>query len=157
MFWRLISVLAAGALLLAGCTAQLELDVEQESAAIEEVLDNYVKSVEDEDLDFYGENVAHNPHMVNFGAFGEPIRGWQELEQVIEDQNEALDDIKIEVSDLDIHVPPYGTIAWATSLWTLTAEAGEDAMELAVRCTWVLEKKNDAWVIVHFHKSIAAG
>jgi hypothetical protein len=30
----------------------------------------------------------------------------------------------------------------------------EQALELPVRCTWILEKREAGWVIVHFHKSV---
>jgi len=32
---------------------------------------------------------------------------------------------------------------------------GENLVSLPVRCTWLLEKREGGWVIVHFHKSVA--
>ena len=62
----------------------------------------------------------------------------------------------VSVSDLAIHVGKHGKLAWATCLWDLNAVMGENPIQLPIRCTWVLEKRGARWVIVHFHKSMAA-
>ena len=131
------------------------VDVEAEKALIKSVLDNYVASIEKEDLDLYAKCVAHDADMVNFGAMGGPIIGWEALRQVIEGQNAALSETKISVSDMKIHVSADGKSGWATCLWDLNAKMGENPVSLPVRCTWLLEKREGGWVIVHFHKSVA--
>ncbi len=133
---------------------QQKADMEAENAEIKAVLDSYVTSVEIEDMDLYSQNVAHDPDMVNFGGFGDPIMGWDALKKVMEDQNAALSETEITVSNLAIHVSDTGKLAWATCLWNLNAMMGENAVELPIRCTWVLEKRDNRWVIVHFHKSM---
>ncbi|KPK69986.1 hypothetical protein AMJ87_09540 [candidate division WOR_3 bacterium SM23_60] len=143
-------------LFLAGCEPA-KVDTAAETAAVNAVLDSYMQAVVNEDMEAYSENVAHDAAMVNFGGFGDPISGWAALQDVMEQQNAALSETHIEVRDLDIHVSPDGKLAWATCLWTLTAKMGEDPITLSLRCTWVLEKRADKWVIVHFHKSMAAG
>jgi ketosteroid isomerase-like protein len=75
----------------------------------------------------------------------------------MEGQNAALEDIEIDQSDVRVHVFPGGDNAWATSLWQFKASAGEDQLNLPVRCTWELERREGTWRVVHFHKSIAAG
>jgi uncharacterized protein (TIGR02246 family) len=152
---KYIAVVLLG-LFLAGCE-MVEVDTAAETAAVNAVLDSYVKAVLDEDMTTYSKNVAHDATMVNFGGFGEPINGWSALEDIMEQQNAALSETRIEVSDLMIHVSPDGKLAWATCLWTLEALMGEDPVALPLRCTWVLEKRDGNWVIVHFHKSMAAG
>jgi uncharacterized protein (TIGR02246 family) len=149
-------VVALVVMFLVGCETA-KVDVAAETAAVSAVLDSYVKAVENEDMEAYGKNVAHDAAMVNFGGFGDPIYGWAALEDVMEQQNAALSETHIDVSDLRIHISPDGTLAWATCLWTLGAKMGENPVTLPVRCTWVLEKREGSWVIVHFHKSMAAG
>lgn len=146
--------LGAALLLVAGC--QPQVNIEAEKAHVKAVLDAYVTSVEAEDMELYAKNVAHDPEMVNFGGFGDPIIGWDALKKVMEGQNEALSQTKITVSDLAIHVAGDGNLAWATCLWDLRAMMGENPIQLPIRCTWVLEKREDQWTIVHFHKSMAA-
>ena len=131
------------------------VDVEAEKALIQSVLDNYVASIEKEDLELYAKCVANDADMVNFGAMGDPIIGWEALRQVIEGQNAALSETKINVSAMRIHVSENGKFGWATCLWDLNAKMGENPVSLPVRCTWLLEKREGGWVIIHFHKSVA--
>ena len=132
-----------------------EADIEAEKAKVKTVLENYITSIENEDMDLYAKVMAHVPDMVNFGTSGNPIVGWDALKKVIEDQNAALSETKITVTDLQIHVSETGKLAWATSLWSFKSKIGENPIELPVRCTWILEKQGPDWVIAHFHKSVA--
>lgn len=147
-------------ILLIGCQKQVNIktvDVEKEEALIKNVLDQYVASIENEDMQLYSKIMSHDSSMVNFGAFGNPVVGWENVKKVIEGQNESLTDTKIEQSNVNIHVSPSGKFAWVTSLWNFKANMGEQKLELPVRCSWVLEKKKDNWIIVHWHKSVAVG
>ncbi|MFB0561422.1 MAG: nuclear transport factor 2 family protein, partial [Candidatus Lokiarchaeia archaeon] len=131
------------------------VDIEAERAQVKALLGSYVASVESEDMELYARNVSHDAAMVNFGAMGEPIVGWAALMEVMMGQNAALSETEIDVSDMVIHVSEDGKFAWATSLWNLKAVMGENPVELPVRCTWILEKQENRWVIIHFHKSVA--
>jgi len=133
------------------------VDIEAETAAVKKVLEEYVKSVETEDIEAYAKLVAHDTTMVNFGGFGKPIIGWDALKKVMEGQNEMLSDTKIEVSGMLIHLSADGKLAWATCLWNLKAMMAENEVALPIRCTWVLEKHDADWMIVHFHKSMPVG
>ena len=148
------------AVLLFGCQTQTgvhTVDIEKEKTAVQAVLDQYITSIENEDMELYGKIMAHDISMINFGAFGEPVKGWEGVKQVIEEQNESLSGTKIEQNFVNIHVLPPGQYAWATSIWKLQTNMGEQYLNLPVRCTWILEKSGNNWVIVHWHKSIAAG
>ena len=132
-----------------------KLDIEAEKAKVKEVLDGYVTSIENEDMALYAKVMAHDEDMVNFGSgAADRIVGWKALEKVILDQNAALSGTKITASDVTISISPDGKFAWATSLWNFKAMMGEQGIELPVRCTWILEKREAGWVIVHFHKSV---
>ena len=137
--------------------APTAVDLKAETAAVRTVLDEYVKSVETEDMELYAKLVTHDTAAVHFGGFGSPIVGWDALKQVMEAQNEMLSETTIEVSDLQIHVSGDGKFAWARCLWNLKAMMAENAVELPIRCTWVLQKTGASWTIVHFHKSMPAG
>ena len=151
------SYLVALACLFAVVGCSRSVDLEKSKQEVGAVLDQYVQSVVREDMEEYAKHVFHDPEMVNFGAFGAPIAGWDALRGVMEGQNAGIDSIGIDQSMVQIHVLPGGMNAWATSLWRFTAKAGQNALDLPVRCTWVLEKRGGAWLVVHFHKSIAAG
>ena len=133
------------------------VDIEAETAAVNTILDEYAKSVEMENMEAYAELVVHDSAMMNFGGFGKPIVGWEALKKIMEGQNEMLSETKIEVSGLRISVSTDGKLAWATCLWNLKAMMAENPVELPIRCTWILEKQEAGWKIVHFHKSMPVG
>lgn len=149
-----ILLLVSGLLLITGCQPKVNLEADKEQ--VKAVLDSYITSIETENMELYSKVMAHDSDMVNYGTSGAPITGWDALKKAIEDQNSALSQTKITVSDLAIHVSDNGKFAWATCLWNFKAMIGEKPIELPVRCTWILEKRVDGWVIVHFHKSVAA-
>jgi ketosteroid isomerase-like protein len=150
----LIALILAVFVLFLSCGPQ-KMEIEAEKANIKAVLDEYVASVEDEDMDLYAKVVAHDPQMVNFGVFGDPILGWDVLKKIMVEQNAAMSETKIIVSDLAIRIPEIGKLAWATSLWKLRTLMNGNPIELQIRCTWILERRSEGWVIIHFHKSIA--
>lgn len=154
---KYLALLAAFAVLTIIACQPPAVDIEAETAAVKTVLEEYVNSVEIEDMEAYAKLVIHDTAMVNFGGFGKPIVGWDALKKVMEGQNEMLAETKIEVSSMQIHVSADGKFAWATCLWNLKAMMAENAVELPIRCTWVLEKQDAGWVIVHFHKSMPVG
>lgn len=150
-----ILLLISGVLLITSCQPKVNLEAEKEQ--VKAVLDSYITSIETENMELYSKVMTHDQDMVNYGTSGAPIIGWDALKKVIEDQNSALSQTKITVSDLAIHVSDNGKFAWATCLWNFKAMIGDKLLELPVRCTWILEKGGNGWVIVHFHKSVAAG
>ena len=149
----LMVFLALSVMLTMSC--QQKVDIEAEKAQVKGVLDDYVRAIETEDMDLYANKIAHDATMMNFGGFGVPIVGWEALKKVMDGQNAALSETKITVSDLAIHVSDDGKLAWATCLWNLKAKMGENPVELPIRCSWVFEKRDNKWTIVHFHKSMA--
>jgi len=152
---RISAILLCMALVVtAGCSHKI--DTSAEIAAVKAVLNNYVVSIEKEDMGLYSQVMAHDSDMVNFGTSEPPIVGWDALEKLIEDQNAALSGTEIEATDITVHLAPSGGAAWATSLWSFNASMGGTPLTIPARCTWVLEKRSDRWVIVHFHKSVVA-
>ena len=152
LVWTLLAAI------ITGCQESAPpVDLAAEKAGVASVLTAYVAAVEAEDMEAYAANMMLDSTMINFGALGPPIIGWSGLQEVMKGQNESLADIKIDVRDLNITVAPSGDNAWATSLWTFKGDKGGTPVELPVRCTWILQKQQGKWIIVHFHKSIAAG
>ncbi len=152
---RILTVFAALCLLAAPACSK-RAPATSDEVAVRAVLSRYVSSLEREDLDLYAQLVASDPVMVNFGAFGDPILGWDGLKEAMAEQNRTYDNTRITVREVRVHVVPSAGVAWATSLWDFTTTNGGRQMHLPVRCSWVLEKREGAWVIVHFHKSVAA-
>ncbi len=147
-----VIVLSMGLALMVGCRSGVNQETERRK--IKSVLDSYITSIETENIDLYAKILSHDQDMTNFGTSEPPIVGWDSLRKIIEDQNAALSQTKIVASDLAIHISKEGDFAWATDLWDFRAMMGEQTIQIPVRCSWVLEKRDGQWVIKHFHKSV---
>lgn len=138
-------------------SCQKAVDTEAEKSEIKTALDKYIFSIENEDIEAYGSIFVHDPDMVNFGTgANERIVGWDALKKAIETQNAAISGTEIIQSDITVNLSNDGKFAWATSLWDFKSTMGEQVIQLPVRCSWILEKFDDEWKIVHFHKSVGA-
>jgi len=130
------------------------IDLVAEKDAVKAALEDLITGVENKDMRLLPNTVAHEADRVWIGAGANDwLVGWEALEQAMLAQNTALDDIRITVGEETIHLAPDEQFAWATNRWNFAARLGEQALELPLRCTWILEKRAAGWVIVHFHKS----
>ena len=69
-------------------------------------------------------------------------------------QNAAFSETKIDVTKEQIFISPTGKDAWAVTLWDLKTTLSDGyTYLLPLRCTWVLQKRDNKWEIVSFHKS----
>jgi ketosteroid isomerase-like protein len=132
--------------------ATVSIDVE--AAAVAEAIQAYIEAVETEDLDAYARVVSHDPDLAWYGSMPGQIVGWGEVEGVISGMFDDLSAIQITQTDLRIHFSPDLNLAWATCLWDFRAKVGDQAVIEPTRCTWVLERRDARWVIVHWHKSV---
>lgn len=159
------ALLAAGLMLGLGCQpAEEETEQAAEEPffepstgeqAVKEALDVYITAIEREDMETYSGIMAQDENLVYIGAAADQwIVGWEELEAVIQIQNETFSETDITQSDLQVHMLPDGKHAWATSRWDLQTTINENPKQLPIRCTWILENREDHWVIIHFHKSV---
>jgi ketosteroid isomerase-like protein len=128
---------------------------ESERASVKATLDAFVRAVERHDLDGLPGVVAQDPDLVWIGTGqDEWIVGFDAVKEVLRAQNEALDYIRISVSEETIHLAPSQQVAWATNRWVFRARRGGEELEVPLRCTWVAEKRDTGWVLVHSHKSL---
>lgn len=136
---------------------QTNTDIASEKGAVKEVIGNYAKSWITEDIELYSSTMMHDESLIYVGGSQALnwIEGWTELKEIIIKQNESLNDTDIDETKSWINFSQSGKFAWAVTLWDLTTTLN-DGTEcfLPLRCSWILEKKNGSWVIVHFHKSI---
>jgi len=126
-----------------------------EKGAVQSVLEAWITGVEQDDLGLISQVVAHDEDVMYIGSgTDERIMGWSTLKAALEAQAAALSDIHITASEVTIHPLCGGQAAWATSLWTFEARMGDQALSVPLRCTWIAEKREAGWVLVHFHKSV---
>jgi ketosteroid isomerase-like protein len=139
-----------------GCS-QAVTDISSEKEAAKAVIDNYAKSWIIEDIELYSSTMMTDESLIHVGGSQALnwIDGWTELKEIIVAQNQSLNDTDIDEKKSWINFSQSGKFAWAVTLWDLTTTL-RDGTEclLPLRCTWILEKVNDSWKIVHFHKSI---
>jgi uncharacterized protein (TIGR02246 family) len=125
-----------------------------ERVAIKAGINAWIEAVESKEIARLPRVVTQDADSVWIGVgAGDWLTGYEALEQGMQAQNAALDDIHIEVSAETIHFSPEADIAWATNQWVFNARMGDQPLAMNLRCTWVLEKREGRWVIVHFHKS----
>lgn len=130
---------------------------ESERALVKAALDAFVRAVERHDLDGLPGVVAQDPDLVWIGTGADEwIVGYEALKGVLQVQNQPLEYIRIAVSEETIHLSPDEQVAWATNRWVFRARMGGEELELPLRCTWVAEKREAGWVLVHSHKSVGA-
>lgn len=126
-----------------------------EQDAVKAALEDWITAVENKDMTLLPNTVAHEADLVWIGTgINDWLAGWEALKQAMQAQNAALDDIRITVSDETIHLAPDEQFAWATSRWDFSSTVGRQPLAFPLRCTWILEKREAGWVIVHFHKSV---
>ena len=131
---------------------------ESERALVKAALDAFVRAVERHDLDGLPDVVAQDPDLVWIGTGADEwIVGYEALQGVLQVQNQSLEYIRIAVSEETIHLSPDGQAAWATNRWVFRARMGGEELVLPLRCTWVAEKRDGGWVLVHSHKSVGTG
>ena len=139
-----------------GCQQQEQINVQKEKTSVKKILDDYVKSIVDEDMSLYSEIVAHDSNMINVGGGVNLswIEGWEQLKEVMNGQNDAFSETEIDVTKEKIFISPTGKDAWAVTLWDLkTVLSDGNTYLLPLRCTWILQKRDNKWIIVSFHKS----
>ena len=138
-------------------SCQQQVDIDQEKTAIKTVIDNYAKSWITEDIELYSSTVMHDESLIHVGGSKglNWIEGWTELKNIIIEQNQDFNDTQIDEKESWINVSNCDKFSWAVTLWDLTTTLNDGTKCLIpLRCTWILEKINGSWIIVHFHKSI---
>jgi len=137
--------------------AKVRVRVESEKGSIKSVLDNCVRAIENSDFESFSKLWAHDPDIVVLGTdAGERLVGWDALKKAIQAQWAAFPHVKTTLSDVTVNLLSGERAAWATSVTSFkaTMEATGNEIEVSTRDTWVLDKRNKGWVIVHVHHSV---
>src|SRR5216684_9269622 len=96
----------------------------------------------------YADDVA----MVN-GSWAPPIIGWTNYLAVYQQQRTRMQQVRMD--RLNTYIKVSGTVAWASYQWDFSAVVDGQPSESQGQTTVVLEKRNNHWVIVHNHTSLA--
>ena len=97
----------------------------------------------------YADDVA----IVN-GSWAPPIIGWTNYLAVYQQQRARMQQVRMDRSNTYIKVS--GTVGWACYQWDFAAVVDGQQTGSQGHTTVVLEKRNNHWVIVLLHTSLAA-
>jgi len=145
-----------------GCNKQSEttqapvVDLNAEKAAVKTVLDKVVELSEKGDIKLAEKIFAKDTDMIHFGTdAAERLVGYEAAIKSLEQQNAALEEIKITVRDQEIRVHKSGTVAWYSEIIDFKGKAQGQPFAIAgMRQTGILDKRDGNWVIVQTHSSI---
>src|SRR6202521_3176070 len=104
------------------------------------------------DIEKLHKDYADDVIVVN-GAYAPPIIGWTNYLAVYQEQRARMQQVRMDRSNTYIKVS--GTVGWACYQWDFAAVVDGQPTESQGQTTVVLEKRNNRWVIVHNHTSLA--
>ncbi len=96
----------------------------------------------------YGDDVA----MVN-GSWAPPIFGWTNYLAIYQQQRAQMQQVRMD--RLNTYIKVSGAVGWACYQWDFQAVVDGQQMKSQGQTTVVLEKRNNHWVIVLNHTSVA--
>jgi ketosteroid isomerase-like protein len=96
-------------------------------------------------------DIAEDIVVVN-GNWAPPVVGWPEYLKAYQAQRARANQVRLDRSNTLIRVT--GNVAWACYQWDFSGIVDGQPSGARGQSTLILEKRNDAWIIVHNHTSI---
>ncbi|MCU1240513.1 MAG: hypothetical protein JWO71_1239 [Candidatus Acidoferrum typicum] len=87
------------------------------------------------------------------GVWAPPIFGWSNYLPLYQQQHARTQQVRLDRMNTFIKVS--GTVAWACYQWEFSGTVDGQPMTTRGQTTLVFEKRNDRWLIVHNHTSVA--
>ena len=103
------------------------------------------------DTDKLHKDIADDVVVVN-GNWAPPVVGWAEYLKAYQLQRARANQVRLERSNTLVRVT--GNVAWVCYQWDFSGIVDGQSSGARGQTTLILEKRNDAWVIVHNHTSI---
>ncbi|MGB7439119.1 MAG: nuclear transport factor 2 family protein [Candidatus Acidiferrum sp.] len=124
-----------------------------EEAKIDFVIGEFLGAWQLGDIEKMHKDVADDISVVA-GTWTPPAVGWTNYVAAYQAQRSRMQQVRMDRSNTLIRIVPSGQFAWACYQWDFSAVVDGAPMAAEGQTTLVLEKKNDAWVIVHNHTSL---
>jgi ketosteroid isomerase-like protein len=105
------------------------------------------------DIEKMHKNIADDASVVA-GTWTPPAVGWTSYLAAYQAQRARMQQVRLDRSNTLIRIAPSGQFAWACYQWDFSAVVDGSPMAAEGQTTLVLEKKNEAWMIVHNHTSL---
>lgn len=106
------------------------------------------------DVEKLHQDYADDVSMVN-ASWAPPIIGWTNYLAIYQQQRAHVQRVRMDRTNTYIKVR--GTVAWACYQWDFEGVVDGNPSRSQGQTTVVLEKRNNRWVIVHNHTSLAQG
>jgi ketosteroid isomerase-like protein len=103
------------------------------------------------DTDKLHKDIADDVVVVN-GNWAPPVVGWADYLKAYQLQRARANQVRLERTNTLIRVT--GNVAWACYQWDFSGIVDGKPSGARGQTTLILEKRNDAWIIVHNHTSI---
>jgi ketosteroid isomerase-like protein len=88
------------------------------------------------------------------GTWTPPAVGWADYLAAYQAQRARIQQVRLDRSNTLIRIAPGGTVAWACYQWDFSAVVDGTPSAAEGQTTLILEKRGDAWIIVHNHTSL---
>lgn len=136
-----------------GCANTVDLAARQTEAT--SAVDRFTGAIETNDVEAFGEEVAHDPDMVSFGTDqSERWVGYDQLMDAVRAQMSSFQTTGMNVRDQVVRVVPSGDAAYFSEVVDWDIRAGDQEMALRnLRLTGVMERRDGRWVATQFHFS----
>jgi ketosteroid isomerase-like protein len=89
------------------------------------------------------------------GSWAPPVIGWTNYLAVYQQQRARMQRVRMDRSNTYIKVN--GNMGWACYQWDFSADVDGQPVQNKGQTTVVVEKRNNRWIIVHNHTSLAPG
>ena len=146
-------------LIISSCSnCDKEINLAEETVAIENVLEKYVIANENQDFELIQEIWAPSPDIILYGTDSDDrLTGSTNILAAIKDQFSQITDTYISASDQFIKVNCTGNTAWFAETLSYNFVYKEEAKSYeGMRFTGVMEKTDGQWKIVQAHLSVPA-
>lgn len=132
------------------------VDMEAEKEAVKTLLEESISATEDEDMERLAATFAQDDDLLFVDLpTDKDTKGWPDLKAMFERQFEKYSDVDFKQTGLTINVSHDGQFAWCVYFCDFTAKMGDLPVDQSgARITYIFEKRDGKWLIVHFHYSV---
>ena|ERR1041385_8981314 len=135
-------------------TSSIANDAEQ----VSEAFSRYMQAYEKKDLSVLSKSFANDDKLQAF--WPDPsnpfrIEGWNEMRKGLEGYLSSISSMNINIRQPIVQV--YGPLAIVSCHWSFSGMVGGKPQVGSGRGSYVFEKRDGAWVIVHLHESSMPG
>ncbi len=129
-----------------------------EAKQVSETFYRYMQAYEKKDMETLSQSFARDEKLTAF--WPDPsnpfrIEGWKEMRKSLEGYLPAIGSMAINIRQPMVQV--YGRLAIVTCHWSFSGVVGAKPQMGSGRGSYVFEKRDGAWVMIHLHESAMPG